>query len=160
MKRSWSLILLLLFLLAGGLTFAVNLYSDWLWFSRNWQDGRIHDRYLTPSASPEPRARDRVLFPLFNLWLANRGPGYIEINIPTSDGNARPPVLPGSDPPGGGVISLVDCPGGGRCERGVSVGGDLEVAERRRVRLLPTPSFRATFRFISSRSRSCRKSSA
>jgi len=32
MKRSWSLVLLLLFLLAGGLTFAVNLYSDWLWF--------------------------------------------------------------------------------------------------------------------------------
>ena len=32
MKRSWSLILLLLFLLAAGLMFAVNLYCDWLWF--------------------------------------------------------------------------------------------------------------------------------
>jgi len=85
-KFRWVIILLALFILAGGLSFAVEMYFDWLWF------GELGKTILFTTALYAKGFIFAVvlalvfLFLYLNLWIAHRGPGAIKIGIPTPDG--------------------------------------------------------------------------
>jgi uncharacterized membrane protein (UPF0182 family) len=85
-RIKWVIILLALFILAGGMSFAVEMYFDWLWF------GELGKTILFTTAL---YAKGFIfalvlalafLFLYLNLWIAHRGPGSIKIGIPTPDG--------------------------------------------------------------------------
>jgi uncharacterized membrane protein (UPF0182 family) len=85
-KFRWVIILLALFIVAGGLSFAVEMYFDWLWF------GELGKTILFTTALYAKGFIFAVvlalvfLFLYLNLWIAHRGPGAIKIGIPTPDG--------------------------------------------------------------------------
>lgn len=85
-RITWIIILLALFLIAGGLSFAVEMYFDWLWF------GELGKTIIfTTALYAKGLIFTAVLLAAFvflygNLWFAHRGPGAIKIGIPTPDG--------------------------------------------------------------------------
>ncbi len=86
-RISWIVTLLLLFLLAGGLSFAVNLYFDWLWFQELGKTVVFTTVIYAKSITGTATLAIVFFFLYLNLSLANRGPGSIEISIPTPDGS-------------------------------------------------------------------------
>jgi uncharacterized membrane protein (UPF0182 family) len=96
MKKRATLIVIVLavFLLAGGLSFAVEMYFDWLWF------GELGKTVLfTTALYAKSLIFSSILFVVFlflylNLWFANRGPGAIQIGIPTPDGRITAYTFP------------------------------------------------------------------
>jgi uncharacterized membrane protein (UPF0182 family) len=86
-RLTWVIILLVVFLLAGGLSFAVGMYFDWLWFQ---ELGKTV--LFTTALYAKGMLFTAVLCPVFlflyvNLLVAHRSPGAIKIGIPTPDGH-------------------------------------------------------------------------
>jgi uncharacterized membrane protein (UPF0182 family) len=85
-RITWGIILLVLFLLAGGLSFAVEMYFDWLWFGELGKTVLFTTALYAKSGIFTAVLAGAFLFLFINLWFANRGPGAIQIGIPTPDG--------------------------------------------------------------------------
>jgi len=85
-RITWVIILLVLFLLAGGLSFAVEMYFDWLWFGELGKTVLFTTALYAQSGIFTAVLAGVFLFLYLNLWFANRGPGSIQIGIPTPDG--------------------------------------------------------------------------
>jgi hypothetical protein len=85
-RITWGIILLVLFLLAGGLSFAVEMYFDWLWFGELGKTVLFTTALYAKSGIFTTVLAGAFLFLFINLWFANRGPGAIQISIPTPDG--------------------------------------------------------------------------
>lgn len=83
---TWVIILLAVFLLAGGLSFALNLYFDWLWFGELAKTVLFTTALYAKGSIFTAMLLLAFIFLYGNLWFANRGPGTIEIGIPTPDG--------------------------------------------------------------------------
>ncbi len=85
-RTSWIVLIVVLLVVLGGITFAVDLYFDLLWFQ---ELGKT--TVFTTALYAKSLLGCTVLLLLFfffylNLWFANRGPGLIQIGIPTPTG--------------------------------------------------------------------------
>jgi len=87
---SWALLLLIIILAAGGLTFALNLYFDWLWFQELDKTVIFTTQIYAKGMVGAATLAVVFLFLYFNLMFGSRGPGSIEIGIPTADGGIAP----------------------------------------------------------------------
>jgi len=87
-------VVLLLFLLAGGLAFAVEMYFDWLWFQELGKVALFTTVIFAKSALVSAVFLLVFLFLYLNLWQANRGPGLIQIGIPTPTGQITAYTVP------------------------------------------------------------------
>lgn len=85
-RLTWVIILLAVFLLAGGLSFAVEMYFDWLWFGELGKATLFTTALYAKSIMFTAVLALAFLFLYGNLWIAHRGPGPIKIGIPTPDG--------------------------------------------------------------------------
>ncbi len=85
-KLTWVIILLVVFLLAGGLSFAVEMYFDWLWFGELGKTTLFTTALYAKSFIFAAILALAFLFLYINFWIAHRGPGSIKIGIPTPDG--------------------------------------------------------------------------
>jgi len=88
MRKRISLVILVvaLFVLAGGLSFALNMYFDWLWFNE-LENPVIFTTILYAKGSVAGLTILVVfLFLYVNLWVANKSPGDIKIGFPTPNG--------------------------------------------------------------------------
>ena len=88
MRKRFSLIVLVvaLFLLLGGLSFAVDLYFDFLWFREMGKSVVFTTALVAQSALTTLTLLVSFLFLFLNLLQANRGPGEIQLGIPTPTG--------------------------------------------------------------------------
>jgi uncharacterized membrane protein (UPF0182 family) len=87
---TWLLILIVILLLAGGLSFTVSLYFDWLWFQELNKVVLFTTAIYAKALVFTVTLAVVFLFLYLNLLLASRGPGSIEIGIPTVDGGVTP----------------------------------------------------------------------
>ncbi|MBP1623460.1 MAG: hypothetical protein H6Q07_1480 [Acidobacteria bacterium] len=85
-RITWIVILIALFVLLGGLTFAVEMYFDYLWFSELGKTVVFTTSLYAKSLLGSVTLFVSFLFLYFNFLFANRGPGRIEIGIPTPTG--------------------------------------------------------------------------
>jgi uncharacterized protein len=100
--------LVVLFLLIGGLSFAVDLYFDWLWFAELGKTVIFTTELYAKSVVGTAALAATFAFLFLNLWFANRGPGLIQIGIPTPTGQITAyTVHPDTIRKGAGVLSLV-----------------------------------------------------
>ncbi len=100
--------LVALFLLVGGLTFAVDLYFDWLWFVELGKSVIFTTTLYAKSTVGAVTLAVTFVFLYLNLWHANRGPGLIQIGIPTPTGQITAYTLPPDKiRKGAGLLSLV-----------------------------------------------------
>jgi uncharacterized protein len=79
-------ILIALFVIFGGLTFAVNMYFDYLWFVELGKAAVFSTTLYAKSVVGSVTLLISFLFVYLNLAFANRGPGQIELGIPTPTG--------------------------------------------------------------------------
>jgi uncharacterized membrane protein (UPF0182 family) len=88
MRKRFSLIvvLLALFLLLGGLSFAVDLYFDFLWFQELGKSIVFTTALVAQSLLTTLTLLVSFVFLYLNLLQANRGPGEIQLGIPTPAG--------------------------------------------------------------------------
>src|SRR5438093_10342082 len=87
-------LLLVIFVLAGGLTFAVEMYFDWLWYAEIGKAEVFTTTLYAKSALGSVTLLFSFLFIYLNLWFANRGPGSIRIGIPTPTGEITAYTFP------------------------------------------------------------------
>jgi uncharacterized protein len=85
-KIIWIVFLAFVFVLLGGLTFAVELYFDYLWFVELDKVTVFTTTLFARSIIGSVVLLISFLFLYVNFLLANRGPGLIEIGIPTPNG--------------------------------------------------------------------------
>ncbi|MGA2263513.1 MAG: UPF0182 family protein [Acidobacteriota bacterium] len=85
-RLTWVIILLVVFVLAGGLSFAVEMYFDWLWFGELGKTILFTTALYAKGAIFAAVLALAFVFLYGNLWIAHRGPGAIKIGIPTADG--------------------------------------------------------------------------
>ena len=85
-NMSWSFILIAVFILFGGLSFAVGIYFDYLWFIELGKETIFEVTLYAKSMLGAVTLFIGFLFLYVNFQLANRGPGQIEIGIPTPTG--------------------------------------------------------------------------
>ncbi len=85
-RVTWSIILLAVFLLAGGLSFAVEMYFDWLWFIELGKTVLFTTALYAKGIIFTTVLLVGFLFLYANLIVAHRSPGAIQIGIPTPDG--------------------------------------------------------------------------
>ena len=78
--------LVALFLLVGGLTFAVDLYFDWLWFVELGKSVIFTTTLYAKSTVGAVTLAVTFVFLYLNLWHANRGPGTDPDRDPDADG--------------------------------------------------------------------------
>jgi uncharacterized membrane protein (UPF0182 family) len=78
--------LIVLFVVAGGLAFAVSIYFDWLWFQEINKQVIFTTILYAKSTLAAGTLLLVFLFLYVNLSFANRGPGSIQIGIPTPTG--------------------------------------------------------------------------
>jgi uncharacterized membrane protein (UPF0182 family) len=83
---SWMILIAVLFVLLGGFSFAVNLYFDYLWFLELGKSVVFNTIIYAKSVLASVTLLSVFLFLYLNLWFANRGPGQIQIGIPTPTG--------------------------------------------------------------------------
>ena len=88
MRKRFSLIVLVLvlFLLLGGLSFAVDLYFDFLWFQELGKSVVFTTALVAQSLLTTLTLLASFIFLYLNLLQANRGPGEIQLGIPTPTG--------------------------------------------------------------------------
>jgi uncharacterized protein len=97
-----------LFVVLGGLTFAVELYFDWLWFAELGKTVVFTTALYAKSVVAAVTLAVTFAFLFLNLWYANRGPGLIQIGIPTPTGQITAyTVQPDTIRKGAGVLSLL-----------------------------------------------------
>ncbi len=107
-RVTWIVVLLALFLLAGGFSFAVEMYFDWLWFGELGKTVLFTTALYAKSAIFTAILAGAFLFLYINLGLANRGPGSIQIGIPTPDGRITAYTFdPGTVQKAIGLLALV-----------------------------------------------------
>jgi uncharacterized protein len=82
----WIVILIGLFIVLGGLSFALNLYFDYLWFQELGKTVVFTTSLYAKSLLGSVVLLIAFLFLYLNLWFANRAPGLIQIGIPTPTG--------------------------------------------------------------------------
>ena len=87
---TWALIIIAILIVAGGLSFAVNLYFDYLWFQELGKLSLFTTAIYAKAAIGTTVMAVSFLFLYINLLMASRGPGYIEIGIPGADGSVTP----------------------------------------------------------------------
>lgn len=75
-----------LFLIFGGLSFAVRMYFDYLWFAELGKTTIFTTVLFAKSILGSGCLLIGFLFVYFNLSYANRGPGIIQLGIPTPTG--------------------------------------------------------------------------
>ncbi len=85
-RLTWVIVLLAVFLLAGGLSFAVEMYFDWLWFGELGKTLLFTTALYAKGSVFSAVLALAFVFLFGNLWIANRAPGAIQIGIPTPDG--------------------------------------------------------------------------
>jgi uncharacterized membrane protein (UPF0182 family) len=85
-RLTWIFVLLVVFLLAGGLSFAVEMYFDWLWFAELGKTTIFTTTLYAKGAVFTAVLSIAFSFLYLNLWIARRAPGAIHIGIPTPDG--------------------------------------------------------------------------
>ncbi len=88
------IIILAVFLLAGGLSFAVEMYFDWLWFGELGKTVLFTTALYAKGILFTTVLVLAFVFLYLNLWFANRGPGAIQIGIPTPDGRLTAYTFP------------------------------------------------------------------
>jgi hypothetical protein len=79
-------VIVALFVLLGGLSFAVEMYFDYLWFSELEKATVFTTSLYAKSLLGSAILLVSFLFLYFNLFFANRAPGLIQIGIPTPTG--------------------------------------------------------------------------
>jgi uncharacterized protein len=82
----WIVILIGLFIILGGLSFALSMYFDYLWFQELGKSIIFTTSLYAKSLLGSIVLLSAFLFIYLNLWLANRAPGAIQIGIPTPTG--------------------------------------------------------------------------
>jgi len=82
----WFVILIGLFIILGGLSFALNMYFDYLWFQELGKTVIFTTSLYAKSLLGGIVLLAAFLFMYLNLWFANRAPGEIQIGIPTPTG--------------------------------------------------------------------------
>ncbi len=85
-RITWISILVGLFIVLGGMSFAVEMYFDWLWFLELGKTAVFTTALYAKSIIGSTTLLVSFLFLYLNLTFANRGPGLIEIGIPTPTG--------------------------------------------------------------------------
>lgn len=85
-RITWMVVLIALFVLFGGLSFGVGLYFDYLWFAELGKTAVFTTVLYAKSLLGSTTLLAAFLFLYLNLLFANRGPGQIEIGIPTPNG--------------------------------------------------------------------------
>jgi uncharacterized membrane protein (UPF0182 family) len=81
-----AIIIVAVFLLFGGLSFALGLYFDYLWFAELGKSVIFTTVFYAKSTLASGLLLVSFLFLYFNFLFANRGPGLIQIGIPTPTG--------------------------------------------------------------------------
>ena len=81
-----GIIIAALFLVFGGLSFALEMYFDYLWFAELGKSIVFTTAFYAKSMLASGLLLISFLFLYFNLLFANRGPGDIQIGIPTPTG--------------------------------------------------------------------------
>jgi uncharacterized protein len=79
-------IIVAVFVLAGGFSFAVELYFDLLWFQELGKALIFTTLLYAKSLLGSAAFLSAFVFLYLNLWFAERGPGLIQIGIPTPQG--------------------------------------------------------------------------
>ena len=85
-RITWTVILVALFVVFGGLSFAVEMYFDYLWFAELGKTAVFTTALYAKSLLGSGTLLISFLFLYLNFLFANRGPGRIEIGIPTPTG--------------------------------------------------------------------------
>ncbi len=85
-RITWIIILVALFVLLGGLSFAVQMYFDYLWFAELGKTTIFTTALYAKSLLGSVSLLICFLFLYLNLIYANKGPGSIQIGIPTPTG--------------------------------------------------------------------------
>ncbi len=88
MRRRITLTVLIvaIFVFLGGLSFAVEMYFDYLWFAELGKTVVFTTSLYAKSLMGSGVLLVSFLFLYLNLFYANRGPGLIQIGIPTPTG--------------------------------------------------------------------------
>lgn len=86
MRISLIALVLALFLLLGGLSFTVDLYFDFLWFQELGKSVVFTTALVAQSILMSATLLVSFMFLFLNLLHANRGPGEIQLGIPTPAG--------------------------------------------------------------------------
>ena len=85
-RITWIVLLIALFVLLGGLSFGVGIYFDYLWFLELGKTTVFTTTLYAKSLLGSGTLLIGFLFLYINFIFANRGPGLIEIGIPTPAG--------------------------------------------------------------------------
>jgi len=87
-------IIIALFLIAGGLSLAVQMYFDFLWFQELGKSQIFTTVLYAKSLLGSGALLAAFLFIYLNLWFAERGPGMIQIGLPTPTGQITAYTVP------------------------------------------------------------------
>ena len=82
----WLITVSVLFVMLGGLSFSVGLYFDYLWFAELGKTVVFTTVLYAKSTLGAMTLFISFLFLYINFLIANRGPGLIEIGVPTPTG--------------------------------------------------------------------------
>jgi uncharacterized protein len=85
-RISMIVLAIALFVLLGGLSFAVGMYFDYLWFAELGKTVVFTTALYAKSLLGSGVLLISFLFIYLNLTFANRGPGLIQVGIPTPTG--------------------------------------------------------------------------
>ena len=85
-RISWIVLIIALLVLLGGLSFVVDMYFDLLWFQELGKTTVFTTSLYAKSVVGCVTLLLGFFFFYLNLWFANRGPGQIQIGIPTPTG--------------------------------------------------------------------------
>jgi uncharacterized membrane protein (UPF0182 family) len=81
-----AIVIVALFVVFGGLSFALGLYFDYLWFAELGKSVIFTTVFYAKSMLASGLLLVSFVFLYFNFLFANRGPGLIQIGIPTPTG--------------------------------------------------------------------------
>jgi uncharacterized protein len=85
-RITMTAVIIALFVIFGGLSFAVEMYFDYLWFAELGKTVIFTTALYAKSMVGSGILLISFLFVYLNLHFANRGPGLIQIGIPTPNG--------------------------------------------------------------------------
>src|SRR5687767_10378158 len=93
-RFSWMFVAIALTVVFGGLSFAVELYFDWLWFQELGKTSLFTTTLYAKSIVGSIAFLIAFFFLYLNLWFVNRGPGRIQIGLPTPAGQLTAYTFP------------------------------------------------------------------
>jgi len=93
-RISLMVVILVLFVLFGGLSFAVEMYFDYLWFAELGKTVLFTTALYAKSMIASGFLLVSFLFLYVNYIFAHRGPGQIQIGIPTPTGQITAYTVP------------------------------------------------------------------